>query len=82
MFIVLEGVKGHALSTSAMACDVLLLTERRHKGTSTAIKIGSYGAKWMVRGTRKLAGLSPADNETGWRMVLAKLKALVEDSPV
>jgi hypothetical protein len=23
-------------------------------------------------------GLSPADNETGWRMALAKLKALIE----
>ena len=23
-------------------------------------------------------GLSPADNETGWRMALAKLQALVE----
>jgi hypothetical protein len=25
-------------------------------------------------------GLSPADNETGWRMALAKLAALVESS--
>jgi len=25
-------------------------------------------------------GLSPADNETGWRMSLAKLAALVESS--
>ena len=27
-------------------------------------------------------GLSPADNETGWRMALAKLKALVEGGQV
>ena len=27
-------------------------------------------------------GLSPADNETGWRMALAKLKALVESDQV
>jgi uncharacterized protein YndB with AHSA1/START domain len=27
-------------------------------------------------------GVSPADNETGWRMALAKLKALVEGNQV
>ena len=32
---------------------------------------------------RKLPlGLSPVDNETGWRMALAKLKALVEGGQV